>query len=158
MSATLTIDRSNLSLEDLVIGQDVSSGFTLDPQLSIGDVTWRKRTEEADNVAGRYMGDYAREFSEVRGSITCYGDDEEDLQDRLAEIITALTQGAQTAAFQPFPMTYTHGAAVYQWTCTEPGDCTPGASGTLDDTEMAALMQPVGFVIVRNPIPIQGPI
>lgn len=158
MAATLTIARTNLSLSALVLGQDVSTGFTLDPQLSIGDVTWRKRTEEQDNVAGRYMTDYVRAASEVRGSVTCYGDDEEDLQDRLAEIITALTQVDATLGFQEFNMTYTHGTAVYKWACTEPADLTPGVSGTLEDSEMANLMQPVGFVIVRNPIPIEGPI
>lgn len=161
MSATLTIDRSNLpgSLPDLVIGQDVASGFTLDPALSIGAVTWRKRIADvSDNVAGRQMIDCVRETAEVRGSITCHGDDEDDLQDRLAEIITALTQVDPTAGFQTFTMTYDHGSAAYKWTCTEPGDCTPGISSELNDQEMAALMQPVGFVIVRNPIPLQGPI
>lgn len=158
MSATLTIDRSNLSLADLVIGADVTSGFTLDPALKIGDVTWRKRVEESNNVAGRQMTDYTRDTTEVVGSITCHGDDEEDLQDRLAEIIAALTQVDDTAGFQSFTMTYTHGAAVYRWKCTEPADCVPGASGQIEDAEMAAFMQPVGFTIVRNPIPLDGPI
>lgn len=159
MGATLTIDRTNLSLTDLVIGTDTTTGYTLDPGLKLGDVTWRKHTEESENVAGRQLIDYVRDSTEVRGSITVHGMSETDLQTKMGALITALTRVDDTLGFQAFPMTYTHGAAVYQWTCTEPGDLTIGSStDQLDDMEMASFLQSVGFVIVRDPIPLAGPI
>lgn len=161
MAATLTIDRSNLALADLVVGADAATGYTLDPGLSIGSVTWRKHVEQEANVAGRQLIDYVRDVSAVSGSITCHGTSEADLQAKLSALITALTQVDATLGFQTFTMTYTHGAAVYQWTCTEPADCTiggEGSSGALNDMEMAQYLQPLGFTIVRDPIPLSGPI
>lgn len=159
MAATLTIDRSNLpgSLADLVIGVDPDDGFTLDPSLSIGSITWRKETSEAANVAGREMVDYTRDTSVVTGSVTCWGTDADDLQDRIAELVEALTQVDPTDGFSKFTMTYTHDAAVYSWKCTEPADITL-TNGALDDAEMAQFFQSFSFEIVRNPIPTAGPI
>lgn len=156
MSATLTIDRTNLSLTPLVIGPDPSTGYTLDPALTIGSVTWRKQTSTASNVPGRTLGDYTRDVSAAVGSITCHGSDETDLQNLLGDLIDALTQTA--GGFAPFTMTYTHGAAVYQWTCTEPADLTFGEGETLNDAEMATFTQPVAFTVTRDPIPLAGPI
>lgn len=157
MGATLTIDRTNLSLAALVIGTDTSIGYTLDPSLKLGDVIWRKHTEESQNVAGRQLIDYVRESTEAVGSITIHGTSETDLQTKLGALITALTQVDATLGFQPFTMTYTHGAATYQWTCTEPADCTLGAA-TVDDMEMANFLQAVTWTVVRDPIPLAGPI
>lgn len=163
MAATLTISRANLSLDDLVIGSDDSTGYTLDPDFSMGSVAWRKKTEQADNVDGRVMTDYARDTMVVTGSIHCHADPttetEVDLQNRIGALIDALTQVDPTLGFQPFTMTYTHGAAVYQWTCTEPADCSPGSDGgVLSDAEMASLTQAIHFAVVRDPIPLAGPI
>lgn len=159
MAATLTIDRTNLSLAALVIGSDTSTGYTLDPSIKLGDVIWRKHTEQAPNVAGRQLIDYVRDATEAAGSITVHGTSETDLQTKLGALITALTQVDAANGFASFTMTYTHGSAVYQWTCTEPADCIPGtATGTVDDMEMAAFMQSVQWTVVRDPIPLQGPI
>jgi hypothetical protein len=160
VSATLTIDRTNLGLGDYVIGVDPAAGRTLDPALSIGSVTWRKETEVEKNVAGRTMTDYTRAEASVVGSLTLHASDEVDLQTKLAEAIEALCQVDPVDGFRQFPMTYEHGAAIYQWTCTEPADVTPGASSTavLDDAELAVFVQAVGFTIIRDPIALQGPI
>lgn len=158
MAATLTIDRTNLTLAALVVGTDTTTGYTLDPALKLGDITWRKRTEESANVAGRQLIDYVRESTEASGSITVYGSTETDLQTKLGALITALTQVDATLGFQSFTMTYAHGAATYQWTCTEPADCTIGTAGAADDMELANFMQAVSWTVVRDPIPLQGPI
>lgn len=164
MAATLTIDRSNLGLADLVIGTNDATGFTLDPSFSMGTVSWRKATSEAPNVPGRTMGDYTRDTMVTTGSIKCYGLDTDTdptvgLQSRISEVITALTQVDPTEGFRPFTMTYTHGTAVYKWTCTEPGDCSPGDDGgVLSDMEMADNFQSIHFANVRDPIPLEGPI
>lgn len=158
MSATLTVSRTNLSLSDLVLGVDPNTGFTLDPQLSIGSVTWRKTiADRTANVAGRQMIDYTREECIAAGSVTCYGSTETDLQSKIATLITALTQIDATAGFQPFTMTYTHGTATYSWTCTEPADVTP-TTGSLDDAEMAVFIQSFRFEIQRDPVALSGPI
>jgi hypothetical protein len=158
VTATLTVDRSALSLPDLVIGVDIASGYTLDPKLRIGDVIWRKETSEAPNVPGRTLGDFTRASTEVVGSITCHGSSEANLQSLLGTLIAALTQ-VTASGFAPFPMTYTHGTAtVYRWTCTEPGDLTLGDQSGLDDAELASFVQAVGFTVVRDPIPLAGPI
>src|SRR4051812_31765770 len=158
MAATLTISRANLSLADLVVGSDYTTGYTLDPALKLGDIIWRKHVEESQNVAGRQMIDYVREATEAAGSITVYGSNETDLQTKLGTLITALTQVDVTLGFQSFTMTYAHGAATYQWTCTEMADCTIGASSAIDDMEMANFMQSVAWTVVRDPIPLAGPI
>lgn len=160
MGATLTISRAHLEMDPFgPIGTDVDSGFTLDKEVSLGSITWRKRTFEQDNVPGRTMRAYTRDTMVARGGIKCHGDDEQDLQDKLAEVIQALTQmPADGSPFQPFNITYDHGDARYKFKCLEPADLTFGGGDDLDDEEMAAVTQSVGFVVVRNPIPILGPI
>lgn len=161
MATSLTIDRSNLpgSLPDLVFDQDYSSGFVLLPGLSFGTVTWRKKTDQADNVAGRQLIDYTRETSVVSGAVMICGTTATDLQNKIGEAITALTQVDDTAGFAPFGLTFTQGTAVYSCNATEPGDVTPGEDGAFDDTLMEDyFIQPLTFAIVRNPIPTAGPI
>src|SRR4051812_40290154 len=99
MGATLTIDRTNLTLSALVIGTDTSSGYTLDPAVKLGEITWRKHTEEEQNVAGRQLIDYVRDTTEASGSITVYGTSETDLQTKLGVLVTALTQVDATLGF-----------------------------------------------------------
>lgn len=159
MTASLTVDRSNLSLPDLVFGQDLATGFVIAPGLSFGTVTWRKHTEQSDNIAGRQLIDYVRDASVVSGTALIAGTNETSLQSRISEAITALTQVDATLGFQTFTLTFTHGAAVYSCTATEPGDITPGDDGVFDDMLMEGnFIQPLGFTIVRNPIALSGPI
>lgn len=159
MTAELRIGRDNIDplLTALVAGSDPDDGFTLDKEVSFGPLSWRKGFAESPNSPGRTMTDYTRDVMTVSASIKCHGGDEVELQDRLAEVLEALWQ-VTADGFQPFNMTYLHGAATYKWKCTEPADVTIGEAGSVDDEEMAHFMQSVGFVIVRNPIPIEGPI
>lgn len=158
MTVSLVIDRSALSLTDLTFGRDSDTGFVLAPGLSFGTVTWRKQTSEQSNVPGRAMGDYTRDTSIVAGTVEIYGTDEVDLANKIGEAIEAMTQTA--SGFTPFTITFNHGAAVYQCTATEPGDVTPGEDGVFDDVAMdnGNFMQMLTFSIVRDPIPLQGPI
>lgn len=161
MTASLTIDRSNLSLGDLVFGQNPSTtGFVLAPGLSFGTVTWRKHTEEEQNVAGRQLIDYVRDTSIISGTVEIYGSNEADLQSKISEAIAALTQVDATLGFQTFTLTFSHGGTLYRCTATEPGDVSPGDDGVFDDVAMdnGNFMQPLSFTIVRNPIPVLGPI
>lgn len=158
--ATLTIDRSNLSLSDLVFGTDPSTGYVLAPGLSFGTVTWRKATSDAPNVADREMTDYTRDTASISGGVDLYGTSESNLQTKLGVVIAALTQVDATNGFQKFPVTFTHGAAVYSATVTEPGDVTPGDEDGVfpDDTMDGYFILPVRFVLVRNPIALAGPL
>lgn len=158
MAAHLTIDRSNLGRDDLVIGDDPDTGYTLGKEISLGAITWKKTiAAESNNVPGRVMTDFARASTTAAGSIVCHGDDEEDLQSKLRRIIRALTQ-VKNGQFHSYTMAYHHGAAVYKWRNTEPADVTPGDAEELDDEAMTAFIQPVRFTVVRHPIAILGPI
>lgn len=166
MAGELEIDRTFLSLDPLVISNDETDGVTLDREFSMGTVTWRKATSEQPNVPGRTMGDFTRDTSTVTGGITCYGSTPTELQTRIGIVIAALVQVDPDLGFPDdgYLMTYRHidgsDTATYQWRCTEPADCTLGGSpdGAIADDEMASLIQPVKFQVVRKSIPVQGPI
>lgn len=160
MAGTLTVSRANLSLGNLVFGADASTGFVLSPGLSFGTIDWRKTYPPSPaNVAGRQMIDCVREASVIEGAVDLYAVSETDLQDKIGEVITALTQVDATAGFQTFTVTFAHGTALYRATVTEPGTVTPGADGVFDDEQMDGyFMQSLGFVLPRDPIPLLGPI
>lgn len=162
MAGTLTIDRTNLGLGDLVFGNDPETGFVLAPGLSFGTITWRKNTQGEDqfNVAGRQLIDYCRASTTVAGTVEIYGASEADLQSKIGEAITALTQVDGTSGFQTFTITFSHGGTLYRCTATEPGDVTPGDDGVFDDVAMdnGNFIQALGFAIVRDPIPLLGPV
>lgn len=157
MSATLTISTSGA---DFVV--PLYSGtnpiYTLEPDFSFGSIAWRRVTAQSPTVAGRVGTGAVRDTPMVTGGIRCYGygaNAELDLQTRIADVIAVLTQQSAT-------WTYTHGdgasPAIYQWKCTEPGDCSLGQGDVIQDMEMANLMQAVRFTVPRDPSPLQGPI
>ena len=143
LAIELTIDRSELLLGDLVIGEDAGGYSLIKEGIGPGQQSWRRLAVTSPWAHGERLVHAVKDAPSMNVDIRVTGTSHGNLWNRLDVLTRAFSQFS-------YDLTFDIEGAVFTWEKCQPADWAVGNGGQIDDRMIRSLKQEVRFVVRRS--------